>query len=148
KLSGCSPNYPGLFRDVQAWKAPSAATLAALGPLPEAVKPAGIRDTMAHVDQRLDFLKASQAVKWTVPAQFPDITPPHEAMMMLEAFRELQRLPEAQARGADFLAHAKAAEDAATALQGALNAGATDKAETAWASFKASCDSCHAIYRN
>jgi protein tyrosine phosphatase (PTP) superfamily phosphohydrolase (DUF442 family) len=148
KESGCSPSYPGLFRDVQNWKAPSAATLAALGPLPSMVKPVGVRDTMAHVDQRLDLLKASQALKWAVPPNNPDVAPPHEAMMMLEAFRELQRLPEAQAKGPDFLAHAKAAEDAATALQAALAAGAADKADAAWITFKASCDSCHATYRN
>ncbi len=48
---------------------------------------------------------------------------------MLEAFRELQRLPAAQAKGADFLALARAAEDAARGLGDAIGAKAADKTE-------------------
>ena len=148
KESGCSPNYPGLYRDVQEWTAPSAAVLAALGPLPEAVKPTGVQDSMVHVDEHMDLLKASQAAKWKASPQFPDVAPPHEAMMMVEAFRELQRLDESRKLGADFLAHAKASEDAAVALKAALDAGAADKADAAWGTFKQSCDGCHKTYRN
>lgn len=148
KDSGCSPNYPGLYRDVAEFKAPSAAVLAALGPLPEAVKPAGVQDSMVHVDEHMDYLKASQAAKWKASPEFPDVAPPHEAMMMVEAFRELQRLDESKKLGADFLAHAKASEDAAVALKAALDAGAPDKAEAAWGAFRKSCDGCHTTYRN
>ena len=148
KDSGCSPNYAGLYRDVAEFRAPSQAALDAVGPLPEAVKPSGLRDSMVHVDEHFDYLKASQAVKWKVSPQYPDVSPPHEAKMMVEAFRELQRLEDASKLGADFVALAKAAEDAAAALKTALDAGSADRAEAAWGSFKKSCDACHKTYRN
>jgi protein tyrosine phosphatase (PTP) superfamily phosphohydrolase (DUF442 family) len=148
KDSGCSPSYPGLFRDVEQFKAPSAATLAAIGPLPEVVKPAGVRDTMVHVDEHMDYLKASQAAKWKASPQFPDVAPTHEATLMFESFRELQRLPEAQGYGADFLALAKVSEEAAAALKLALDSGPLEKADAAFAGFKQSCESCHKTWRN
>jgi protein tyrosine phosphatase (PTP) superfamily phosphohydrolase (DUF442 family) len=148
KASGCSPSYPGLFRDVQNWKAPSAATLAAVGPLPSAVKPGGVRDVMVHVDQRMDLIKACRAARWATPPQSPDVVPADEVTIVYEAFRELQRLPAAQAKGADFLAHAKAAEDATAALRDAVSAKASDKAEAAFGAFTRTCDACHTTYRN
>ena len=148
KASGCSPNYEGLYRDVKEWRAPSAETLAALGKLPEVIKPTGVRESMVHVDEHYDYLKASQKAKWKVSPEYPDISPPHEAGMMAEALRELGRLPEAQKLGADFVALAKASEEAAVALKAALDAGALDRAEKAWGPFKQSCENCHKTYRN
>lgn len=148
KESGCSPAYEGLFRDVLEWKAPSAEALAAIGPPPSAVKPQGVRDAMVHVDDRWDFLKASQSASWARLPHFPDATPAHEAGMLREQFRELQRLPEAQAKGADFLALASQAEAAATSLEQALRIESVTSADAAWAPLKKSCTDCHAVWRD
>jgi len=148
KESGCSPAYAGLFRDVLQWKAPSPAALAALGALPSAVMPAGVRDAMVHVDERWDFLAASQSAAWARLPQFPDITPAHEAGMLREQFRELQRLTEAVAKGQDFLELARQAEAAASSLEEALRIEAVPSADAAWAPLKQSCTNCHGIWRD
>jgi protein tyrosine phosphatase (PTP) superfamily phosphohydrolase (DUF442 family) len=148
KDSGCSPNYPGLYRDVAEFEAPSKETLAAIGPLPAAVKPSGVRDAMVHIDEHFDYLKASQAAKWKVSPQYPDVSPPHEAKMLVEAFAEMQRLDDAKKLGPEFLKLTKDSEAGAATIRAALDAGDVEKAEAAWAGFKKSCENCHKTYRN
>ncbi len=148
KDSGCSPAYEGLFRDVLQWKAPAPAALAAVGPLPAAVRPAGVRDVMVHVDERWDFLTDSQAAAWARLPHFPDVSPVHEAGMLREQFRELQRLPEAQAKGPEFLELAGRAEAAAATLEQALRLEAVTSADAAWAPLKQSCSDCHQVWRD
>ena len=148
KASGCSPAYDGLFRDVLFFSPPSREALAALGPLPSAVKPKGVQDAMTHISDRFDYLKASQGAQWAQLPKFPDITPAHEATMLREGFRELARTPEAQARPADFLTRLSAAEAQAGALEDALRVGDLGKADAAYTELKASCTSCHADYRD
>jgi len=148
KASGCSPAYDGLFRDVLFFAPPSKEALAAIGPLPSAVKPKGVRDAMIHISDRFDYVKASQAAQWAQLPQFPDITPAHEATMLREGFRELARTPEAQAKPADFLTRLAAAEAQSAALEDALRAGDLAQADPAYTELKASCTSCHAAYRD
>ncbi len=146
--SGCSPTYTGLFRDVLAFRAPDAAALARVGPLPSAVRPAGVREAMVHVSERFDLLQASGAAAWTLLPQFPDVTPAHEASMLGEGLRELARLPDAAAKGAPFLDLARLAERQAAALEDALRAGDAQRADAAWVTLKHSCSDCHARWRD
>ena len=148
KASGCSPAYDGLFRDVLFFAMPSKDTLAAIGPLPSSVKPAGVRDAMIHISDRFDYVKASQGAQWAQLPQFPDVTPAHEATMLREGFRELARTPAAQAKAADFLARLAAAEAQAGALEDALHAGDLGQADAAYDDLKGSCTACHAAYRD
>jgi hypothetical protein len=148
KASGCSPAYDGLFRDVLLFVPPTQAALQAVGPLPSAVKPQGVRDAMIHVSDRFDYVKASQGSQWAQLPQFPDITPAHEATMLREGFRELARTPEAQAKPADFLARLAAAEAQASTLEDALHVGNLGQADAAFTDLKASCTACHAAYRD
>jgi protein tyrosine phosphatase (PTP) superfamily phosphohydrolase (DUF442 family) len=148
KASGCSPAYDGLFRDVLFFAPPSKETLQAIGPLPSAIKPKGVRDAMIHVSDHFDYIKASQGARWAQLPQFPDITPAHEATMLRETFRELARTPEAQAKPAELQAWLGEAESHSAALEDALRVGDLGKADTAFTALKESCTSCHASYRD
>jgi protein tyrosine phosphatase (PTP) superfamily phosphohydrolase (DUF442 family) len=148
KASGCSPAYDGLFRDVLFFAPPTKEALAAIGPLPSAVKPKGVRDAMIHISDRFDYIKASQGAQWAQLPQFPDITPAHEATMLREGFRELARTPEAQAKPADLLTRLGVAEAQSASLEEALRSGDLGKADAAFTQLKASCTDCHAAYRD
>jgi hypothetical protein len=146
--SGCSPAYQGLFRDVLAFKAPDAATLARVGPLPSAVRPEGVRDAMIHINDRWDFLKASEGAKWALLPQFPDVTPAHEAAMLREGFRELARLDAARGHGEPFMAWTADAERHAGELEQALRAEVAAPAGAAFAALQQTCNACHAAWRD
>jgi len=144
----CSPDYTGLYRDVLAFQAPSAATLAALPELPEAIRPAGLRAAMVAVDMHWDLMKACKEAGWDVPADHPDVVPMHEATILKEALREVGRLDEGKAKGDDFLAQLARAETAATKLETVLRGTDTAAATAAFAEVKASCAACHSTYRD
>jgi len=148
KASGCSPTYKGLFRDVLSFRAPDAATLARVGPLPSAVKPEGVRDAMVHVSDRWEFIKESEKAAWALLPAYPDVTPAHEAAMLREGFRELARLPDAQAKGAQFMAWTRASEEQAAALEAALRAEDLAAAGQAFGALKTTCNACHAEWRD
>lgn len=148
KASGCSPAYKGLFRDVLFFRVPDAAALAAVGPLPAAVKPEGVRDAMIHVNDRWDFIKESEKAAWALLPQFPDVSPAHEAGMLREAFREMARLPDAQGKGGQFMDWTRQSEQQAAALEAALLAEDAAAAGRAFAGLKATCNACHAEWRD
>ena len=77
---------------------------------------------MVQVDERWDHLKAVQKAGFKAPPDQPDIDPPHEALQLVEQFRELVRLPEIKERGEGFVAAADAAERDARSLEDALRA--------------------------
>lgn len=148
KASGCSPTYKGLFRDVLFFRVPDAVALAKVGPLPSAVKPEGVRDAMIHVNDRWDFIKESEKAAWALLPQFPDVSPAHEAGMLREAFREIARLPDAQGKGEQFLTWTRQSEEQAAALEAALRAEDAAAAGKAFAALKATCNACHAEWRD
>jgi protein-tyrosine phosphatase len=146
--SGCSPAYDGLFAAVKDFVPPSAETLAALPPLPSAVKPQGIQDGMVHADERWSYVEALKAANWIAPADAPDKTPAHELTILREVFREIDRLDEAQAKGDDFLAHSSSVQQRITELQSALGSRDAAACAAAFDALKADCKSCHVAYRD
>jgi protein tyrosine phosphatase (PTP) superfamily phosphohydrolase (DUF442 family) len=148
ELSETSPNYEGLYRDVREFKPPSDAALAATPKAPSRVLPKGIRAGMVSVDQRFEFLKASQEAGWKSPPDHPDVSPAHEARMLWELYRELARTDEAKGKGPEFLKYAGEAERLGTSLEEAIRAGNAEAAGKAYKGLKKNCDSCHSVYRN
>jgi protein tyrosine phosphatase (PTP) superfamily phosphohydrolase (DUF442 family) len=148
KASGCSPNYKGLYRDVLSFRTPAAAALAAVGPLPSAVKPEGVRDAMVHISDRWEFIKESEKAAWALLPDFPDITPAHEAGMLREGFREMARLDDARKKGEQFLAWTQDSERQAEALEAALRAEDGAAAGKAFGALKATCNACLAEWRD
>jgi len=148
RVSGCSPDYAGLFHDVETFRPPSQAVIDAVGPLPSAVVPVGLKGLMSHIDERWDYVKASQGAAWTVPARFPDIDPPHEVGMIENSLREAIAMEQRGEKRASFLEHAHAAQEAASSLEAALRGSDRDAADVAYEQLGASCKSCHGEYRD
>jgi hypothetical protein len=148
EVSETSKDYQGLYRDVREFKPPTDAEIAAAPMPPSRVQPKGVRAAMVDVDQRWDFLKASQAAGWNPPPNHPDVSPKHEAKMLWESYREMARLDEAKAKGEDFLKHAAEAERLAGELEEALLSGDGAAATAAFRKVKKNCDACHSAYRN
>ena len=149
KQAGTGEQYTGLWAGVREWKIPSKAELdGADNSFPAATKLPKLAATMVTIDTRWDALGASQKAGWKAPQDHPDLDPPHEALLLNEAFRELLRTPEVANKPDDFRQMMGQAETAATALQIALKAGDNDQTATAFKNMGQKCQNCHAIYRN
>ena len=149
KASRCSEKYTGLYRDVSQMKPLTAEERAAVpAELPSYVEPGTMVDAMVSVDERFANLKDSRSQGWAVPKDSPDVSPPHEARMLWEGYRELARTDESKAYGEEFLAMLKASEEAAIRLEEALRAGDHDAANAAADEVKTGCNSCHKAFRD
>jgi len=146
--SGTSPKYTGLYRDIRNFKAPSDAQMDAAPEPQSKVVPAGVQAMMVGVSQRYEWLKKSKSAGWGVPEDSPDVSPPHEARMLWEMYRETRRLDEAKKLGEKFLRRLDEGEKAAVALENALRASNATATATAWKAVKANCNDCHTDFRN
>lgn len=155
--AGTDPSYRGLFASVAGFEPPSAEELGRVGPadLPERAEVPDLVETMVAIDHLWDHLKAIQAAGFRVPPAQPDLDPPHEALMLVEQFREARRLPESSARGPEFEQLLSSAEQSACDLEAALRRDAANPslsvpAETEAAFVRAgkSCTHCHQRFRD
>ena len=101
---------------------------------------------MVAIDARWDHLQAAKAAGWKAPPAHPDIDPPHEALQLLELYREAGRMPDVTRRGAEFLALLQESEQAAGELEKALRGNPARQA--AFERSQALCARCHAKYRD
>jgi protein tyrosine phosphatase (PTP) superfamily phosphohydrolase (DUF442 family) len=156
KQAGTSPDYEGLYASARGFVPPTVEELKRAGTeFPERAKVPALVEMMVQVDERWDHLKAVEKAGFKAPPGQPDIDPSHEALQLVEQFRELVRLPDAKERGKEFLAAAEAAEGHATNLEHALRAfgkGQTPEArkrvEAAFLAAGKSCTTCHAQHRD
>ncbi len=154
--AGTSPDYPGLFKNVAEFRGPPQAELDRLpARFPEQVEISRFVDAMVAIDGFADHLKAVRQAGFRPPPNHPDLDPPHEAMMLAEAFRELLRRDDVQKRGENFVSKMQAAEASATALHGMLQKAPfkpDSPAETSaiqnWTHLTEACANCHKKYRN
>ncbi len=149
EASKTSRTYSGLYRDIAAYEAPTAEQLATVKDLPSKVLPAGLRAGMVDVSLRWEFLKLAQANGWKPMADHPDVSPPHEARMLWELYREMARNDkECKDKGEIFIAYMQASEDAAIALEKAIRAEDVKAADKYFEVVKTNCADCHRDYRN
>ncbi|MEM8883708.1 MAG: cytochrome c [Planctomycetota bacterium] len=149
KLSGTSPKYEGLYRDIAAFQVPSGDELAkAPKTIPERVMPDGMVALMITVTERWENLGQSRKEGWKVPADSPDVSPPHEARMLWELYRESNRLGQWKSYDEDFRDQMAEGEQLAMKLEQALRANEHNLAKQHYKALKANCNSCHAAYRN
>lgn len=156
KLAGTAADYRGLFTSVRDFAPPTAKELDAVGDkLPESSEVPALVEMMVQVDERWDRLKATQRAGFKPPVARPDVDPTAEALQLLELFRESSRLPEAKAKGGDFLKEMASAENSASGLYEAMarheKRRSPDSLKGLEAAFDAagkSCKSCHARYRD
>ncbi len=150
RQAGTSPDYPGLYRMAAAFRKAADDTSIPTN-FPEQATVSRLVDAMVEIDLRWDHLKAVQKAGYKVPPDHPDLVPEKEAVLLMEAYRELGRVKEAQKLGGDFLDRLKKAEQQAASLHAFLKADQPLRKEHAhelWANTRQMCSSCHKKYRN
>lgn len=88
--AGTGQEYPGLWRDVAAYKPPPAG--AKLPELHETAKVGSLAAAMSNIDRTFDALKLCQKSNWQAPEDHPDLVPRAEAALVRQQFRESARL--------------------------------------------------------
>lgn len=149
KASGCAPKYEGLYRDVAAFVPPTAAELATIPTdLPAFASAGDMVDHMAAASRVFENLQASEKAAWGPPPSSPDVNPPHEATILAEHFREMQRLEECRDYGDQYMKWLAESETQSEKLAESLRAGRKDDATAALKAVKKACDTCHAKHRD
>ena len=154
KLAGFDPRYTGLMTAPKELKRPTAKELdETAADFPEAAPPPGLTALMVQVNNTFENIQAIRKAEWKTPKDKPDLDPPHEALQLVEHFKELQRSPKTASRPDDFRAKLVDAEASAQALEDALRVpkdqAADGKAvEEAYRRMDAACLKCHAVYRD
>jgi protein tyrosine phosphatase (PTP) superfamily phosphohydrolase (DUF442 family) len=152
KRAGTDPKYAGLFASQTKIRQAGPVDLDKVSAeFPEAQKPAGFTKAMVEVDEQWDKLKLIKAAGWKTPKSNPDLSPAHEALMLVELFREAARLPSTQSRPMDFRNCLSEAEQKASKLEKLLTSKPTvDSVEAlkAFNAIAATCTRCHAKYRD
>jgi protein tyrosine phosphatase (PTP) superfamily phosphohydrolase (DUF442 family) len=155
KRAGTDPRYQGLFDAPRKIVRPTMAELAALpADFPETSPVALLTQAMAAIDRHWDHLIQVRAVGWNSPPEHPDIDPAHEALQVVEHYREVVRLPKTRERPEEFRRLLDAAEKAAVTLRDLLERKpnndrvTTARVEQAFQQSKAACTQCHAKFRD
>jgi protein tyrosine phosphatase (PTP) superfamily phosphohydrolase (DUF442 family) len=146
KKAGTSENYAGLWRDVEAYRAPPPTAK-----LPELVAIASVDSlvaAMAQIDRASDNLKLCQAVDWGVPPEHPDIVANQETLLLKEGFQETVRQLSPNDHDEQFVAWMHEAHRAASDLEAALKANDVSTAKVKFAQIQEHCVRCHKSYRD
>jgi protein tyrosine phosphatase (PTP) superfamily phosphohydrolase (DUF442 family) len=136
KRAGTDPRYAGLYAAPKELKRPTSRELDQLNvDFPETARIPAVAEAMVHIDRRWENLTHIRKAGWRVPEDHPDLDPPHEALQLMEHYREMARLVEVRGRPAEFkrwLVEAEAAaRELANALRRPASAGALQSAATA-----------------
>jgi hypothetical protein len=155
RRAGTDPRYKGLYAAPRELERPTAAQLDRVpAESPEVAPVPPLAELMVAVDEHWDNLKQIKSAGWGVPPGHPDLDPPHEALQLVEQYREAARLPRVQERPQDFRAWLTDAEGAGGDLEAALRRGGekgsvdAPAAEQAFRRVEAACARCHAKYRD
>ena len=150
KQAGTAPDYPGLYRAVRDFRAPTPEEIALIGALPETAKSPALVDTMLTLDEHLDRLKTRQRTGWRPLPENPDTLPAHQATLLWEQLREFARTGDTAKRPDDFRRLLADSERAAAALRDTLRTSPADSAslDRALKQTTQSCTACHKVYRN
>ncbi len=154
KRAGTDPHYAGLYAAPRQLRRPTAADLdRAPAIFPETAIIPALAEAMVEIDHRFENLLAARKAGWQTPLDHPDIDPPHEALQLLEHFRELARQPLLRKRPEDFGRWLGEGERTAADLEKTLRVAkgtAVDAAaaEKAFQRTRAACTQCHAKYRD
>ena len=144
KQAGTATDYPGLYRAVREFRAPTADEIARVGALPETARTPALVDAMVAIDERFDALKSAQAAGWKTPLEKADAT------LLWEQLRELARTDDVRKQCDDFRKLLADSERAAAALRDTLRTAPADavKLDAALKQTTQSCAACHKLYRN
>jgi hypothetical protein len=148
RRAGTDPHYTGLYEFPKTLARPTAQELDSVpADFPEAAAVPDLVQMMVAIDGRWDNLKRVKEAGWKTPPDHPDLDPPHEALQLVEQFREASRLKQSAERSDEFRRWLATVEADATGLERALR---TDHAaaDKSFAKVGAMCIQCHAKYRD
>jgi hypothetical protein len=153
KESGTSDKYEGLYADTAKFQVPTEIEMSkVVAIVPEKVVPQGLQAAMVGISQRYEQLKKSRAGGWSLLVDCPDMSPPHEARMVWELFRESARAGDAKTVGGEqseeFAQYLSEGEAAAVGLEKALRANDHDAANQHYKALSQNCKSCHSQFRD
>ncbi|MEQ1852152.1 MAG: cytochrome c [Chthoniobacteraceae bacterium] len=150
RRAGTGADYPGLYRAVREFSAPTKEQIAGAGPLREIAKTAGLVDAMVAIDAQFDALKAAQRTGWKIPPGDPAMPAAANATLLREQFRELARAPHTAKRPDSYRKHLAESENAAAALLELVRRRAqdTNALDAAFHATTQSCTACHEAFRN
>ena len=146
--AGYTRKYESLYRDLESFDPgaldPSAIDAATLREVADA---GTLAAAMASMDRTWDRVLLCRDAKWAGPAGHPDIEPTHEARILAEHFREMNRLMVA-GEPEEFGAWMRRAEAQAWALEATPSAGDASGSVAAFAAIAHPCAAGHRAYRN
>jgi protein tyrosine phosphatase (PTP) superfamily phosphohydrolase (DUF442 family) len=150
RKAGTDPHYTGLYASAARFQPLSAAELDQVSAdFPEVSPVPALAEWMVAVDELWDRIKEVRAAGWTAPPAHPDLDPAHEALQLVEAYREAGRLPDVARRPEELRRWLTEAEQAAQDLEAALRRGPDrPAAEAAYGRSAAACARCHGRYRD
>ena len=149
RRAGTDPKYEGLYESPRRLHRPTSAELDAIsGSFSEVAKVAGLAQAMVSIDGCWDNLKLIQKGGWKTPAGHADLTPAHEALMLVEHFREARRLPEIAVRPEEFRRWLGEAEGSAAKLEAAIKKGSEPVINSLFRECGNACGHCHAQFRD
>jgi len=156
KQAGTATNYLGLYKSVATFRPPSKSELEKLpNNFPEISEISPLADAMVEIDGRFDNLKLIQKASYEQPPTHPDLVPAHEALLLEELFKELNRSDEIKKRDQDFLRKLNDAENAVDKLRLAMESkpktlsdAEKAKLSLAFDHVTRTCAACHKAHRN
>jgi hypothetical protein len=153
--AGTDPHYTGLYSVPKTLARPTLAELDRVpADFPEVAKVSGLAQIMVEIDARWENLKLIRAAGWATPSDHPDLDPPHEALLLVEQYREAGRSEQVNERPEDFRRWLADAERKANELERVLRPGEKQKevnrqaADEAFRKAGAACIQCHSTYRD
>jgi protein tyrosine phosphatase (PTP) superfamily phosphohydrolase (DUF442 family) len=146
ELAGTGKEYPGLWRDVEAYRPPSPDEK--LPELVEVAKVDSLTEAMAGVDRHWDNLKLCRDAQWETPQNHPDLSPRQVALLLREAFHEANRTIPPEKFDGQFRNWLREVEDLAAEIETQLKASNLEEAGRQSIVLEKSCKKCHERYRN
>ncbi|MCH2101619.1 MAG: hypothetical protein MK209_06825 [Planctomycetes bacterium] len=145
--AGTSESYPGLWRDVRAFKSPAQGIQ-----LPRLVSVAEVSDfeaSMAKLDRTWDEMKIIQKAGFRSTAEHPDLDPHNVARILRESIEISSHMTHPQL-AADVLyqEEMQKALDGARALEAALSEDHLVDAQEPFDVVRRSCKACHIEFRD
>jgi len=150
RISGTSPKYAGLYACVAgAMPAGDAAIDAAGNEFPEVQTTSGLVQGMVEIDHVIEHLKAVEKAGWKPTPGHPDLVPAAEAGRLADLFRHLVDDEQVAGKPEEFTGWMKRnAGDAAALEEGIVNGVPPGQLTEQFRRIAATCNACHAKYRD
>ena len=151
RQAGTADDYPGLYRAVREFAMPTAAQLAATGPLPEIAKTPPLVDTMVALDAWLDTMKDELRGDWNAKNMTARRMAGNSVVALAQLLHELARTGDMASRPEDFRRLLADTEKSANAILGLMEKDGPTTTASLHAELKRltqSCATCHKMYRN